>query len=92
MKAKSNRIGRFFRQARIERGFSQEFVSKALGYDSPQMVSNWERGICSPPVSRLYDLVQLYGISRSKVIDIILQETRESLENQLSDRRRKKLA
>ena len=45
-------LGLYFRDMRKKAGLSQLEVSKRLGYGSAQFVSNWERGLASPPIRR----------------------------------------
>lgn len=80
----------YLRQKRIDRGLSQFDVAKVLGYSSPQFVSNWERGLVSPPLETVSVLIDLYQIPADEVIDRILDETREQLETQLLSGRRRK--
>lgn len=79
----------YLRQKRLDSGLSQLDVARVLGYSSPQFVSNWERGLVSPPLETIAVLIDLYKISSGEVIDRILDETRDYLESNLSSRRRK---
>lgn len=45
-------LGKFLARARIRAGHTQRDVSEELGYDTPQFVSNWERGASMPPMSK----------------------------------------
>jgi transcriptional regulator with XRE-family HTH domain len=80
----------FLRQKRLDSGLSQLDVAQELGYSSPQFVSNWERGLVSPPLETISVLIDLYKIAPSEVIDRILDETREHLEANLAKRGGKK--
>lgn len=85
-------MNEYLRQKRLESGLSQLDVARELGYSSPQFVSNWERGLVSPPLETISVLIDLYKISADEVIDRILDETREHLESSLtkkSSRKRK---
>jgi len=72
-------IGRFFKEKRIEASLSQVYIASSLGYDSPQMVSNWERGLCAPPYDALKKIVELYGLSKKDVVEIFSDATKEEL-------------
>lgn len=80
----------YLRQKRLDSGLSQLDVARELGYSSPQFVSNWERGLVSPPLETISVLIDLYKISPSEVIDRILEETREHLEANLAKKAGKK--
>lgn len=80
----------YLKQKRIDSGLSQLEVAKVLGYSSPQFVSNWERGLVSPPLETIATLIELYKISSNEVIDQILLETREYLAEQLGAQKKRK--
>lgn len=83
-------MNEYLRQKRLESGLSQLDVARELGYSSPQFVSNWERGLVSPPLETISVLIDLYKISPSEVIDRILEETRVHLQASLSKKGAKK--
>ncbi len=78
----------YLKQKRMDSGLSQLDVAKTLGYSSPQFVSNWERGLVSPPLETIATLIDLYKIPSHEVIERILGETRGYLEGQLGRRKR----
>ncbi len=55
-------FGARLRQLRIERGMTQEDVSKILGC-TQSLVSHYEAGIAYPSVLRLVDFSSLYLVS-----------------------------
>ena len=79
----------YLKQKRLDTGLSQLDVAKVLGYSSPQFVSNWERGLVSPPLETIAVLIELYKLPSGEVISRILEETKEHLESSLSTRKRK---
>ncbi len=80
----------YLREKRLDSGLSQLDVARELGYASPQFVSNWERGLVSPPLETIGILIDLYKIPADEVVDRILDETREYLESHLVSTRKKK--
>lgn len=80
----------YLRQKRLDSGLSQLDVAKVLGYSSPQFVSNWERGLVSPPLETIAVLIDLYKIPSGEVISKILEETQDYLESSLAGSKRKK--
>ena len=80
----------YLKQKRIDSGMSQLDVARVLGYSSPQFVSNWERGLVSPPLETIAVLIDLYKIPTSDVVERILEETRDYLQSHLSTRKNKK--
>lgn len=82
-------LSSYLKEKRIERGLSQLDVAKVLGYSSPQFVSNWERGLVSPPLETIAVLVELYKVPPNEVIEYILKETKLYLEANLKPKRKK---
>ena len=65
-------VGRFFKTARDRAGLTQMMLAKELGYTSPQFVSNWERGLCSPPFWALAKIVKLTKVPASAVKEVYM--------------------
>jgi transcriptional regulator with XRE-family HTH domain len=82
----------YLRQKRVDSGLSQLDVARELGYSSPQFVSNWERGLVSPPLETIAVLIDLYKISSTEVVSKILEETRDYLESNLGRKSKKSKA
>lgn len=74
MADKGRNLAQFLKERRVMAGFSQKEVADHLGYDTAQFVSNWERGISSPPISVLKKLAEFYRISAEKLFDVVLEE------------------
>jgi transcriptional regulator with XRE-family HTH domain len=87
--AKQRRLASFLKEYRIKSGLSQAEVANLLKYSTPQFISNWERGVSSPPLDKVSQLIEIYRISREELIDIMLDEAREHLEKNIP---RKKMA
>lgn len=83
MTKKRGRLGAFLKEKRIKRNLSQSEVAQLLKYSTPQFISNWERGVSSPPLDKINTLIDLYGLSRREIIEVILDETRDHLESQI---------
>jgi len=73
----------WLREARERAQLSQSQVAKELGYSSPQFVSNWERGLSSPPIPKFKKLCKLYSLSLDEAYDRLLQATLEEVERKL---------
>lgn len=78
------RLGSLLKEKRIEKGITQMSLARELGYSSPQFVSNWERGMCSPAFDTLPLVCKILGIPKKEIIEIILDETRSELEANFS--------
>lgn len=77
-------LGVYLKQKRQETRITQKEVAKKLGYTSPQFVSNFERGLCAPPLKNLKSLVKLYRIQPEEIIDLIVKEQEDILRKALS--------
>ena len=83
-KKKLPTLDQYLRDQRLAQGYSQKYVADSLGYSSAQFISNWERGLASPPLDALSKLTRLLSLSETLLIDIILSETRRNIELSLA--------
>ena len=65
-------LGNYLKDMREAKKLSQREVSDKLGYSSAQFISNFERGIAAPPLRKLKVLIDLYGLSLPKTLDLML--------------------
>ena len=72
-------LGQYLQDMRIKANLTQREVSLSLGYSSAQFISNFERGICSPPLKKLKELIKLYKMPVEKVMSLVLEGEREVL-------------
>jgi transcriptional regulator with XRE-family HTH domain len=72
-------IGKYFKDGRMSCGLTQEQVSGYLGYLSKQIVSNWERGLCAPPLHELSSLITVLKLDRKTVIDLFMSARKYEL-------------
>lgn len=66
------KTGRLLKLARIKADITQGELAKKLGYKSPQMVSNWERGACGLPPKKALMFCRITGMSREVVEHMIV--------------------
>jgi transcriptional regulator with XRE-family HTH domain len=76
-------LGEFLKSKRESVGYSQGEVAKKLKYTSPQFISNWERGVSSPPIKVLKHVADLYKVSTDELFDLILKHSLEQLKTSL---------
>ena len=79
-------IGTYFRDKRVKSGFTQAQLADALKFKSSQMISNWERGQCAPPIDAMAEMVRLFSLSRKEVVTLLLKENKKLLEHELGAR------
>lgn len=70
-----NQLGNFLKDKRAAAGLSQADVAKKLGYSTSQFISNWERGLSTPPVSVLKILADMYEVSPDSMLKAVLDST-----------------
>ena len=67
------RYGAYLKREREGRHFTQKYVADHLGFRTPQLISNWERGIAVPPLKEIRKLAQLYGVDQGELMDIVTE-------------------
>ena len=83
MAAKTKTLAEFLKLAREKAGLSQRQIADDLGYQSAQFISNWERGISSPPMKTLKQLGELYSVSAEDLYEIMVEDTLRRVEADL---------
>lgn len=73
--AKGSNFSQYLKQSRIAAGLSQRDVSEKLGYTTSQFISNWERGLSTPPIKVAKKLATLYKLSLDEFSELLLQDT-----------------
>ena len=73
-------VGETLKKSRVRAGISQKELAEALDLLSSQMVSNWERNLCLPPLKKLRVLRQELGISKQKLKTIMLTAYSQKIE------------
>ena len=68
-----NDFAEFLKNARLEAKLTQSQVAESLGYSTAQFISNWERGISSPPLKNLKALSTLYKCRPDDLFEMILK-------------------
>jgi len=76
-------IGKYLYEKRIKAGLSQKDVSDKLGYSSPQFISNYERGLCSPPLKKLKKIAELYKIKPKTIADLMIKYSIEAIYSEM---------
>ena len=77
------KIAAYIKACRLKAGVTQGRVADALGYTSPQFISNWERGASIPPVHALPVLKELIRLNPEKFISLYVESTEEMLRKRL---------
>lgn len=76
-------LGEYLQAKRTKVGLSQGDVATKLGYSSPQFISNFERGLCAPPLNKLKSIVQLYDLNAEELVKLMLKEEEKNLRKHL---------
>lgn len=77
---KNPNVSVYLREKRIQKNLTQSEVAEKLGYSSPQFVSNWERGLCNPPLEAIATLIDMYDLPKREVVELLLEQTRREIE------------
>lgn len=73
------KLSEYLKTKRIATGLTQSEVATRLGYTSPQFISNWERGVASPPAFIIKELAKIYQISADDLFGRLMSEVEASL-------------
>ncbi len=76
-------LGEFLKLKRENASLSQGDVAKKLKYTSPQFISNWERGVSSPPIKVLKQISTLYKVNSDEVFNLILEHSLTQLKSSM---------
>lgn len=74
-----HKLAHYLKLKRKSKGLTQRSVAEYLGYGSPQLISNWERGLCAPPSSKLKSIAKFYGISKNEFSSILIDDYKSNL-------------
>lgn len=77
------KLAEFLKEKRLKSGHSQMDVAEHLGYSTPQFISNWERGVSSPPLQTLRKLATLYKVNADEMYEVVLETTIEQVKQDL---------
>lgn len=78
-------IARVLREARIEAGLSQFDLAKGLMYETPQFISNIERGLAPIPTDKLIQVCRILG----KRLQVFIDAFKEDYEDEMKEKLRK---
>ncbi len=77
-------LGNLIRDFRQKSGMSQLQLAHRLGYDSPQFVSLFERGVSKVPFNILGKLIVVLGIPEKKIVKSIIQAHETEIKKQIN--------
>lgn len=80
----TNSLGDFLRAARIKAGFSQNELAAKLGYEAPQSISIWERGMGQPSADRYQKIVRTLKLNKTTFKAILLKNYERELNRTLN--------
>lgn len=55
------------KNARIQRGWTQQYLAERIGIEDPQTISRWERGASSPSLKHRQNLRDVFGLSMEEL-------------------------
>ncbi len=64
-------LGNYLKEKRVEANLTQGQIAETLGLESPQFISNIERGKCAIPMHIMRCLVKEYKIDKNDFLDYI---------------------
>lgn len=76
-------LAEVLKEKRIKAGLSQGDVAKAMGYTSPQFISNWELSKSNPPATSIKKLAKIYNTDFNELKKIYVKSAIAELEADL---------
>ncbi len=67
------KLGKLLKEAREKKDLTQLEVATSLGYTSSQYISNFERGLCAPPLANLGKLTKIYQLDKRMLQEILVE-------------------
>jgi len=77
-------FGLYMRKLRIKNGLTQGQVASTFHYKTAQLVSNWERGTCYPPLADLQGLAKLYQVNLKQLFNRYCSHMKEDYWKKIS--------
>ena len=82
---KGNKIvGEILRAHREKAGMTQLELARKIGYDTPQFISLFERGLSKVPVKTIGKISAILKFSEKEICKILLDEHREFVISQIN--------
>mgnify|MGYP003642788296 CR=1 FL=1 len=80
-------IGKYVRENRLNHPqfYSQNQLSKLLGYKNGQFISNVERGLCGIPLKGIAKLIEVLGLDENELKAAMQRDYEETLNNFLNN-------
>lgn len=60
-------------EAREKKGLTQKELASKLGIVSAQLISNWERGLCTPPIKKISKLSKILSIDFDPTFALVMK-------------------
>lgn len=81
-------LGNYLKEQRIAQSFTQAELAQKLKVHV-QFVSNWERGMCAPPLHCFHHLIEILELDREHVVEVMLSDTKKVIESKVFKNKRK---
>lgn len=78
-------LGSFIKEKRLKKSLSQAELAEKLGYASPQFVSDWERGVSSPPIKKLPEISKVLSVNINTLFDLLVDLATMQLKENLNE-------
>jgi transcriptional regulator with XRE-family HTH domain len=80
------KLSEYLMDKRVKADLTQKDVAKKMKFTTPQFISNWERGLSSPPVSSIKKLAKIYSIPATELFEVVLEVSLKQTEDSLRTR------
>ena len=76
-------ISKIMKRARLDAQISQKELAAHLGYISPQMISNWERELCGPPMDAVKASIKYLNVNKAQIKAALIKDYEADLDEGL---------
>lgn len=77
-------LGNYLKEKRVAASLTQGQIAETLGLESPQFISNIERGKCAIPMHIVRQLIKEYGLDRAQFLEFITELQRDYFKKSLT--------
>jgi transcriptional regulator with XRE-family HTH domain len=79
----TNGLSHYLKEKRVAAGLTQSELGRKIGYDSGQLISNYERNICGVPMGKVKKIIKVLHLDTKRVITLIQDDQYDYLSKTL---------
>jgi len=80
-----NKLGALLKKRREELGLTQKNISDHCGWETAQMVSNYERGVGFPPGESFKKIIDMLKLDYNEVWDVFAEDLKHDFLEEMTE-------